>query len=86
MHPLDPLTSGEIIQVATLLKAQGSGESLHFKAVRISNFPTSAYRKHRNIRYNCLRVYKTVQLIYLIDIIRNFAKPSKLGFESCLKR
>lgn len=37
-HPLDPLTSDEIVQVASLLKSNNSGASLHFKAVRCDLF------------------------------------------------
>lgn len=45
-HPLDPLTSEEIIQVSALLKTQGPGKEhgLHFKAIGIIEPPKSKLR------------------------------------------
>jgi primary-amine oxidase len=45
-HPLDPLTSEEIIQVSALLKTQGAGKEhgLHFKAIGIIEPPKSKLR------------------------------------------
>ena len=45
-HPLDPLTSEEIIQVSSLLKAHGPGKEngLHFKAIGIIEPPKSNLR------------------------------------------
>lgn len=45
-HPLDPLTSAEIIQVSTLLKTQGPGKGhdIHFKAIGIIEPPKHKLR------------------------------------------
>jgi primary-amine oxidase len=46
-HPLDPLTSEEIIRVSTLLKTQGPGKDhgIHFKAIGIIEPPKSKLRE-----------------------------------------
>jgi len=44
MHPLDPLTSAEITQVAALVRSRGAGESLHFKAISIIEPPKNILR------------------------------------------
>ena len=56
-HPLDPLTSEEIIQVSTLLKTQGPGKeySLHFKAIGIIEPPKSKIRAFLSSERNGLR-------------------------------
>jgi primary-amine oxidase len=45
-HPLDPLTSAEIIQVSTLLKTQGPGKEygVHFKTMGIIEPPKAKLR------------------------------------------
>ena len=43
-HPLDPLTAAEIIQTASLIKTQGPGNGVHFKAIGIIGPPKSELR------------------------------------------
>lgn len=57
-HPLDPLTSTEIIQVSTLLKLQGVGkdQGLHFKAISIIEPPKSELRAFLSAERNDLNL------------------------------
>jgi primary-amine oxidase len=68
-HPLDPLTSSEIIQVSTLLKEASPGKALHFKIISITEPPKQVLRdfllaERRNKQHASIHLSRQASALY----------------------